>query len=136
MNLLFVPGIDIVFGPMFSGKTTETLRRLSIYHEMDLKVLYINSILDVRNKESFSTHNQTIQKIPFDSLKTQDLKEVNVDKYDVVAVDEAQFFPNLKEIVLDWVECKNKIVVISGLNGDFKRHRSFKIGRIRIFPRA
>jgi thymidine kinase len=45
------------------------------------------------------------------------------DAHDVVAVDEAQFFPDLKDTVLAWVEKDKKIVIVAGLNGDFRRNQ-------------
>lgn len=121
LNLSFTPSIDIIFGPMYCSKTTEVIRRLIIYHEIGMKVLYVNTKLDTRSNESFSTHNQTIGKIPFDSIKTDTLKDIEIKNYDVIAVDEAQFFTDLKDTVLDWVEKQNKTVIVAGLNGDFKR---------------
>jgi thymidine kinase len=101
--------------------TSEVIRRLIIYHEIGMKVLYLNTQLDNRADEPFSTHNETIGKVPFDSVKVKILKDTDVDKYDVIAIDEAQFFGDLKEAVLDWVENKRKIVILAGLNGDFRR---------------
>ena len=101
--------------------TSEVIRRLIIYHEIGMKVLYLNTYLDNRADEPFSTHNETIGKVPFDSVKVKTLRDVDVDKYDVIAIDEAQFFGDLKEAVLEWVEKKRKIVILAGLNGDFRR---------------
>ncbi len=55
--------LELIIGPMFSGKSTELLRRLNISAEMNLRVLYVNSSLDVRTKESFSTHNPTLTSV-------------------------------------------------------------------------
>ena len=57
------PGIDLIIGPMFAGKSTELIRRLNIYSELGLKTLYINSSLDKRSDKVFSTHNPSICKI-------------------------------------------------------------------------
>jgi thymidine kinase len=121
MSLSFTPSIDIIFGPMLASKTTEVIRRLIVYHELDMKVLYVNSVLDTRSDGAFSTHNATIGKIPFDTAKVFTLSEVDVEPYDVIAIDESQFFTDLKKCVLAWVEKQNKIVIVAGLNGDFKR---------------
>jgi thymidine kinase len=85
-----------------------------------MKVLYLNSSKDNRTPDSFSTHNCTIGTLPFESVKTDDLK-VDIQNFDVIGVDEAQLFTNLKSSVLNWVENEKKIVIISGLNGDFRR---------------
>lgn len=121
MNL--IPSLDLIIAPMYAGKTTEIIRRLTIFHEMDMKVVYINSIKDSRTKDdnSFSTHNPTIKSIPFDSLKSETLNTINVSKYEVIGLDEASFFRDLKEIVLKWVEKEKKIVIVAGLNGDYQR---------------
>lgn len=113
--------IDLIIGPMYAGKSTELIRRLMIYYEMDMKVLYINSSHDNRSQQSFSTHNETIGKIPYDSIKVKNLSECDVNKYDVVGIDESQMFNDLKEYVLDWADKQNKIVIVCGLNGDFRR---------------
>jgi thymidine kinase len=88
-----------------------------------MKVLYINTELDTRSDNAFSTHNHTIGKIPFDAIKTDRLNNLEIKNYDVVAVDEAQFFPDLKDTVLAWVEKDKKIVIVAGLNGDFRRNQ-------------
>lgn len=121
MNLSFTPSIDLVLGNMFSGKSSEILKRLIVYHDLGLKVLYINSILDNRSETTFSTHNKIIGTIPFDSVKVEKLIYSNIDPYDVIAIDEASFFPDLLQCVLNWVEKHRKILIVGGLNGSYKR---------------
>lgn len=119
----FIPSIDLILGPMYSGKSTELIRRLTLLHDLGLKVLYVNSQLDDRSQTSFSTHNKTIGTLPFDNLKTTDLERLDIDEYDVIGIDEAQFFGGLVKVVLQWVEKHNKIVLATGLNGDYKREK-------------
>jgi thymidine kinase len=118
---------------MYSGKTTELLRLSVIYFEMKLKVLYINHSFDTRSDKNFSTHNLIIGQIPFDTVKSSKLSEVDVDKYDVIAIDEAQFFDDL-DVVVEWVEKKEKIVNICGLISDSNRNKFGKI--IDLIPMA
>jgi thymidine kinase len=42
--------------------------------------------------------------------------------YSVFLINEGQFFPDLKDCVMDLVETHNKIVYVCGLDGDFKRN--------------
>ena len=121
MNISIEPSIDIIFGPMFSGKTTEIIRRLNIYHEMDMKVAYINSIQDRRSEKLFSSHNLSIGNVPFTAFKFARLDEIKIQDFDVIGIDESQLFENLKDTVLKWVEENGKIVIVGGLNGTFKR---------------
>ncbi len=48
---------------------------------------------------------------------------INLSDYDVVAIDEAQFFSDLLSFVTDILITKYKLVVIvTGLNGDFRQN--------------
>jgi len=123
MGSLFLIG-----GPMFSGKTSEILRLLFNDAEIGLRVLYVNHKNDTRSSGPFSTHNPLYKeklsresKVQFVSAET--LRELKVEDFDVIGVDEAQFFLDLKESVLDWVNSKKKKVIVSGLNGDFQRNK-------------
>jgi thymidine kinase len=115
--------LELIIGPMMCSKTTELIRRLTIYHELGLNVLYVNTLLDSRSELNFSTHNKTIGTIFFDAIKVSSLDEVNVENYDVIGIDEAQFFKELKKNVLTWTDLKKKIVIVAGLNGDYKRDK-------------
>lgn len=108
---------------MFSGKTTELIRRLTILHQGSRKVLYVNSSFDTRGEANFSTHNTSINNIGFDSIKTLKLLDV-IDKiidYDIIGIDEAHFFPDLLKFCLDACEIYKKKIIVCGLNGDYKR---------------
>jgi len=115
---------------MFSGKTTEILRRLLIDAEIGFSVAYINHKIDTRSSGPFSTHNplykETLAKktgVAFlggDQLK--DIQEKAL-KYDVIGIDEAQFFSDLAETVPSWVNLHNKKVIVAGLTGDFQRKK-------------
>lgn len=117
------PSIDVIIGPMFSGKTTELHRRLNICVEADYKVMYINSVLDTRDGV-LSTHNTTLkntEKINY--MKTSNLLDLFPQCLlaDVIGVDEAQFFPDLFLFCRLLCEDHHKKIIVSGLNGDFQR---------------
>ncbi len=116
--------LDIIIGPMYSGKTSYLLRELNIFSKMGANVLYINHSLDNRTSEDFSTHNPIITKIgDISSEKTDHLFKLyeKCKSYDVIGIDESQFFEGLKEFVLKMVEIEGKRVIVTGLNGNFKR---------------
>uniref|UniRef100_A0A6C0ELE2 thymidine kinase n=1 Tax=viral metagenome TaxID=1070528 RepID=A0A6C0ELE2_9ZZZZ len=120
-SLSLEPAIDLIIGPMYAGKTVELTRRLTIYNEMGMKVLYVNSKKDDRSSDDFSTHNEMLGKLIYQTMKVESLSEVPVDLYEVIGIDEAQLFSDLYRYVLNWVEKRDKIVIVSGLNGDFRR---------------
>jgi len=125
-----VPGLDLIIGPMYSSKTTDLLRRLFVSSAVGFKALYINHTLDNRNQLSeYSTHNP-LYKQKLDSEHGVDLRSVSrldqisdqeLTEYQIIGIDEGQFFPDLKVGVLHLVEDLGKHVIVSGLNGDSQR---------------
>jgi thymidine kinase len=107
-------------GPMFSGKSSELLRHVSRWEAIGKKTLLINHTYDTRTKEYVSTHNKNIKK----ALKISHLMPLTtnnkLDAYDIIGIDEAQFFPDLKPFILK-LEKTKKQIYISGLDGDFQR---------------
>jgi thymidine kinase len=120
--------LEIVFGPMFSGKTSKLISTLEIYSSMGLNVLYCNSAKDTRTNEKFSSHNSAIamsKKIT--QYKIENLANIlelkEFKDIDVIGIDEAQFFSELVENVLDLVEKYGKKVVVAGLDLDINRKK-------------
>ena len=54
--------IEIILGCMFSGKSTELIRRLSRYDAVGITTLLINSELDSRTGKSVKTHTNIEKK--------------------------------------------------------------------------
>lgn len=111
--------LDLIIGPMFSGKTTELIRRLTKFASVGKKCLYINSSIDTREKNNFSTHNPTITRL--NNIESIKIKEFNnnfikdISHYDIIGIDESQLFTsNLKYNVLSLVEQYDKHVIMSG----------------------
>lgn len=112
--------LHIVMGNMFSGKTTEMIRRLKRYNVIGKRVVVINSQKDIRSPEEvLRTHDN----VTFRCIKTNDLTIVNTDGCDVVALDEAQFFTGLKTFVEKELRA-GKTILLAGLDGDY-RQRTF-----------
>jgi len=114
---------EIILGCMFSGKSTELIRRISRYQSIGMTVLCINHSLDTRAAgDTIKTHNHDTNLIS--ALKTSALMSITETEAftnaDVIGVDESQFFKDLYQFVL-FVEKCNKTLIISGLDGDYKR---------------
>lgn len=113
--------IDIILGCMFSGKSTELIRRINRFKSIGKTVVCINHKIDIRSpKDVIKTHENDV--LP--ALKTDKL--MNIIFYpefvnaEVVAIDEAQFFDDLLEFV-KYAEKYNKSIIIAGLDGDYQR---------------
>ena len=116
--------LSIRIGPMFSGKTTwlnEELCRLGALGVSVLKIVHSDDSRESLEKDSAgSTHNPCYTSLPvkITVVRCTSLENVDVSEYDVVGVDEAQFFGDLASVVASWVRT-GKIVRVSGLDGDF-----------------
>ena len=101
---------------MFSGKTTEIMRRVKRLQAIGLKCLIVNHSFDERVDGQFiQTHSKT--KLP--AVKTNDLCSLNYKNYNAIVIDEAQFFNNLCPIIRTLLN-QNKYIIVAGLTGDFK----------------
>jgi thymidine kinase len=113
--------LEIIIGSMFSGKSSELIRRLKRHRVIGDKILVINSKKDTRNVDSVV---ETHDKETFECIKTNDLLEVaatlGYQNAKVIAVDEAQFFGNLRFFVEQAMKDK-KHVILAGLDGDFRQ---------------
>ena len=131
--------IDIIIGSMFSGKSTELIRRINRYKVLSKKILVINHKLDQRYSESsISTHsNMKLECISLQNLndikKNKEFKK-EYDNCEVLVIEEAQFFEDLYEVVVNAADNDNKIVIVAGLDGDSKREEFGDI--LRLIPKC
>ena len=107
---------------MFSGKSTELIRRINREKSINKKGLVINYYRDNRySSNSIATHDNSKIKC----LKLEKLEELTKDiinSFDTFFIDEGQFFPDLRTVVSKLVDIHKKHVVVSGLDGDFNRN--------------
>lgn len=104
---------------MFSGKTTELMRLVSQYKAIGMRCLVINHTMDTRVLGDFA---QSHSGNKCNAVKSDDILLVNTQGYDVIAIDEGQFFVNLKAAVMVMAESHGQHVIVAGLSGDFERN--------------
>ena len=114
--------LTLLIGCMFAQKTTELLRRVRRYKSIGYKVLVVNFIGDKRyGEDCVASHDRDIQKaVCVDKLKEVDAL-VRSGEYNVIAIDEGQFFTDLYEHITEWSDKLPVHIVISGLDGDSER---------------
>ena len=114
--------LELIIGNMFSGKSTELIRRINREKSINKKILVINFADDNRYAtNSISTHDQTKVNC-LKLLKLEDFNKQLIAQYDSFFIDEGQFFPDLYKFVINLVDNNKKHVVVSGLDGDFNRN--------------
>jgi len=113
--------IQLIMGPMFSGKTTELIRRLKRYQIARYECLIVKYADDQRyDDEGMATHDrQSLKATKAKSLMSR-FGNQGLDAYDVIGVDEGQFFPDLVEFC-EYAAEQGKIVMVSALDGTYQR---------------
>jgi len=111
--------IELILGPMFAGKTTELLRRITRFELAKKTCIVLKYAKDQRySAESVATHDLQMRKALSCSLLMPQLQECM--KYDVIGIDEGQFFADIVEFS-DYLANHGKTVIIAGLDGDYRR---------------
>ena len=107
--------IEVITGCMFSGKSTELLRRL---HDVDSKFILLKPKLDTRySLDEVITHSGEKKS----AFVVNNVSEIfnNLNDIKIIGIDEAQFFSY--SIVEDCLKLKKLgcTVIVAGLNKDY-----------------
>jgi thymidine kinase len=114
--------LDILMGSMFSGKSTELIRRVRRQRVLGREIRVVNHSLDERGEGGVGSKVKTHDSSEINALKVSRLDSSLFDGVDGVAVDETQFFVGLRE----WVEAglrRGKHIILAGLDGDFQQKK-------------
>jgi len=117
------PGrMEVITGPMFSGKSEELIRRLKRAQIARLRIASFKPEIDMRYQpDAISSHSaQTIRAVAVrDVNRLRAVIFPALDTVDVVGIDEAQFFDELLVgLAMELVEA-GKRVVLAGLDTTF-----------------
>ena len=112
--------IQVIFGPMFSGKTTELMRRMRRYTHAKKRCQVIKYSKDIRyDAECASTHDR--QKCAaVGCTRLSELDPSSLVGVDVLGIDEGQFFPDCVEFADRWAS-QGKVVIVAALDATFER---------------
>jgi len=127
MNDINKPFIVLIYGPMFSGKTTKLVELYNLYVKNygKNKCIAINYILDNRyGTNAIISHN----KQSIDCYCTKNIEEfITGETYNIILnaqyifINEAQFFESIDKWVLFLHNNLKKTVILCGLDLDYKR---------------
>ena len=111
--------IEVICGSMFSGKTEELLRRVKRAKIAKQKIKIFKPKKDVRyDKRKVISHDQNSIKSKPVSNPGKILKLS--EKFEVIGIDEAQFFDDSLVDVCNELANLGKRVIVSGLDMDYK----------------
>ncbi len=113
--------IEVICGPMFSGRSGELLRRIGLLKYSEVKYLLFTPVTDTRSgsKKAKSRDGRIIESIAVN--KARDIIDcVNKASEDVqvIAIDEAQFFDEELPEVCNYLANNDYIVIAAGLDMD------------------
>ncbi|XP_064643080.1 thymidine kinase, cytosolic-like [Lineus longissimus] len=111
--------IQIIFGPMFSGKSTELIRRMKRYQIAKYECLVIKYAKDTRyDQDGVATHDKQVLK----AVGANELSEIKEEarKAEVIGIDEGQFFPDIV-LFCEKMADRGKIVIVAALDGTYQR---------------
>jgi thymidine kinase len=123
MTTTVPPGrIEVITGPMFSGKSEELIRRLKRARIARQRVLCFKPDIDLRyHKTAIASHSaQTLEAcVVADVERLRETLFPQIDQTEVIGIDEAQFFDeDLIALSLELVHM-GKRVLIAGLDTTF-----------------
>lgn len=115
----FSGSLNLILGPMYSGKTSMLISRYDRHIIAGRKCIMIKYINDTRyDDKKVVTHNGIkVEAILCDELANIDKK---VKNYDVVCIDEIQFYKDAYIFCDKWANM-GIIIEVAGLNGTFER---------------
>jgi thymidine kinase len=109
--------IEVICGSMFSGKTEELIRRLKRAKIANQKIQIFKPSIDSRSDEYLESHDK--KKIKSITVKTSyDVFEIGKD-FDVIGIDEIQFFDNDIISVCNSLANHGVRVIAAGLDMDY-----------------
>ena len=116
--------LELIIGPMFSGKTSKILDLHRQYSFCNMNVMVVNYDEDTRYHETMlSTHDQKMISCHNMHTLKELLSEENIKNTDAFLINEGQFFSDVFEVIVELVDQHKKIVHVCGLDGDFQRKR-------------
>jgi thymidine kinase len=117
---VFHGSIEVVCGPMFSGKTSELIRRVERAQIAKQRVQIFKPCIDIRyNKEDVVSHtSRTVKAEPVENAV--DILIRLKDSTRVVAIDEVQFFDDAITTVVVKLAARGYRVICAGLDLDYR----------------
>ena len=113
--------IEVICGPMFSGKSEELLRRINLLKYSDVKYILFTPDKDTRtgSRKAKSRDGRVIEAITVASSRDI-INVINDNTYpiQVVGIDEAQFFDEELPDVCQYLANNGYIVIAAGLDMD------------------
>ncbi len=111
--------IEVICGPMFSGKTEELIRRCRLARIAKQRVQVFKPALDTRSGSTEIVSRADVRLASRSVGSAAEIPSLAVDA-DVVGIDEGQFFGNELVEACNELADSGKRVIVAGLDLDFR----------------
>lgn len=123
---MFRNNLELIVGPVCSGKSAELIRKITRYQIAGYNVLLVKPKIDTRTDliksrngcEMLCYELENVEGI-YDLIVNFALEGEGTRDVNIIAFDEAQFYSNLYPVIKDLLQ-KGFKVVVSALDSDFK----------------
>ncbi|QSF13533.1 thymidine kinase [Mycoplasma sp. Mirounga ES2805-ORL] len=113
--------LEVITGPMFSGKTEELLKRINTLKWADIKTLVVKPNFDTRFSKTELVSRTGAKTEAINISNSKEILEKWNPEYKAVAIDEINFLDDdLPEVIEELLQ-KDVQVLVSGLDLDFLR---------------
>ncbi len=114
-----IPHLELIIGTMYSGKSTELIRRVKRYQIAGLKCQLFKPAIDNRyDLEHVTSHDELRQEAKYVENVEEIEKEILAETR-VIGIDEVQFMESKVVDFCNYQANKGRIVVAAGLLKDF-----------------
>ncbi|WBP84357.1 thymidine kinase [Mycoplasmopsis edwardii] len=113
--------LEVITGPMFSGKTEELLKRIKILEIAEIDTLVFKPAFDTRFDETKIVSRTGAKTKAVVIKESKEILEHWTPKYKAVAIDEVNFIDEGIFKVIDKLVLNGVRVIVSGLDMDFLR---------------
>lgn len=112
--------VEVVCGSMFSGKSEELIRRIRRAQFAKQKIAVFKPEIDDRYSEEAIVSHDGATAIAHPVSSSQEILKYIQDDYDVIAIDEAQFFDaGIVDVVMQLADSGFRVIA-AGLDQDFR----------------
>jgi len=111
--------VEVICGPMFSGKSEELIRRITRYHIARVPTQTFKPALDDRYSDDHVVSHSSLSTAAEAVANSQELLRRVRRETVVVGVDEGQFFDQGLVEVVDQLAAAGKKVIVAGLDLDY-----------------
>ena len=105
---------------MFAGKTEELIRRIKVLEYAKKKIAVFKPKIDNRYSEDSVVSHAGSSVKSFNIKNAREIFDYIDDSYDVIAIDEVQFFDEEIVEICDHFADQGKRVMVAGLDMDFR----------------